>query len=104
MKWLITALLLIVPLSAIQSPPAQRQSPQIPYGRYQMYFGPHARADMYLLDTETGRIWQSQSFSNIKGASSGLEAWVYQERLDTPQDVMTFVAMHTQNDSATEAK
>jgi len=26
--------------------------------RYQLFFSPHARADTYLVDTETGKVWQ----------------------------------------------
>lgn len=42
-----------------QTPPKPgKTSPQSASGRFTMFFGPHARADQFLLDTQTGRTWQ----------------------------------------------
>jgi hypothetical protein len=45
-------------------------------GRYQIVFSSHARADTFLLDTQTGKIWARTSFTFLGGrpASLGVRA------------------------------
>ena len=46
---------------------AQAGAPATSYaGRYQIFFSPHARADVYLLDKETGKIWRPVTLTNAK--------------------------------------
>lgn len=50
-------------------------------GRFQIIFNPSGvRADTFLLDTQTGRIWRPTKFTDLEGEPS---AWVYEDRLDT---------------------
>jgi len=49
-------------------------------GRYQIYFSPIARADVYLLDTETGRVWTNVKYTDVQGQPT---VWMYQERIDS---------------------
>lgn len=65
----LVALALLAPAtslaqSAPQGPSAQNQTQFLaqPSGRYVIVFGTFARADTYLLDTQTGRVWQSVNF------------------------------------------
>lgn len=34
-----------------------------------MFFGPHARADIYLVDTEIGKVWQLEKYKFIDGGA-----------------------------------
>jgi hypothetical protein len=54
--------------------------PPYPQGRYQIVFSPHLRADTYLLDTETGRVWQPIVHTSLQGDPI---AWDLRDRLDT---------------------
>jgi hypothetical protein len=40
---------------------------------------PDIRADTFLLDTQTGRIWTPVVYSNVKGQPT---IWKYEERID----------------------
>ena len=68
---------------AVQNPP--------PQGRYAIYFGPFGRADVYLLDSETGRLWKPVTFTDVAGAP---EVWVPQDRLDNPQQMIEWADRH----------
>jgi hypothetical protein len=48
-------------------------------GRYQIVFSPHLRADTFLLDTATGRIWSPEKYTSYEGDPT---AWTVQPRLD----------------------
>ncbi|MGB7585706.1 MAG: hypothetical protein WBM11_12735 [Terriglobales bacterium] len=72
-------------------------------GRYQMFFSPHARADVYLVDTETGKIWKpititNATDTNLKGAP---EVWVYQDRVDNEPEFNVWMLLHQPPASAT---
>ncbi len=67
---------------------AEASVPQNHVGRYQLFFSPHARADVYLVDTETGQIWKPITINNAQDEnfSSAPEVWVYQKRVDSEQE------------------
>jgi hypothetical protein len=67
-------------------------------GRYQIFFSPHARADVYLVDTETGRIWKPITISNAKDDNfkTAPELWVYQDRVDNETGFDFWMALHKQ--------
>ena len=44
-----------------------------PLARYQVVFGPHARADTFLVDTQKGRIWQLVKFKDIEGEPAAFD-------------------------------
>jgi hypothetical protein len=46
-------------------------------GRFQLIQLSDARRDQYLLDTETGRVWQRTCVRGLNGADCGLPAWRY---------------------------
>lgn len=49
-------------------------------GRYAIYMNPLARADQFLLDKKTGRIWQ------LVKNSDGISLWDEMQRWDLPQE------------------
>jgi hypothetical protein len=66
---LLLALLLAISAVAF----AQEYSPSVPYqgqntGGYQMFYGPHARADTYLVNTATGAVWLEVETKQKKNA------------------------------------
>lgn len=66
-------------------------------GRYQIFFSPHARADVFLLDTETGKIWHPVTISNARDSnlkSAAPEVWIYQERIDNEQEFDVWLTLH----------
>jgi hypothetical protein len=81
-------LLLITGLSLRSQTPAKPQpSPQPSLssasGRYQIVFNPSVRADTFLVDTETGKVWVRTTITNVKGTP---DVWKFQERIDSTAD------------------
>lgn len=78
-------------LTVVASPAVAQQKPGLnggtEVGRYQIIFNPQVRADTFLLDTATGRIWQLTRFTDLKQEPS---AWLYMSRLDNDQEVVIF--------------
>jgi hypothetical protein len=52
-------------------------------GRYQIVFSPHLRADTFLLDTATGRVWSHPQFTAYEGDPT---AWNLEKRFDTEDE------------------
>jgi hypothetical protein len=48
-------------------------------GRFQIFFNPNVRADTFLLDTQTGKVWQLTKFTNLIGDPT---VWNRMERID----------------------
>ena len=57
-------------------------------GRFRIFFSPHVRADTFLVDTQTGRVWRLTQFTGLNGEPA---AWVPMSRLDNPEDQAAFV-------------
>lgn len=60
-------------------------------GRYQLFYSPHNRTDTFLLDSETGRVWQPVVFSFLEGDP---DAWVLQDKISTEAEREAFVAQY----------
>jgi hypothetical protein len=52
-------------------------------GRYQIIMSPHNARDTFLLDSETGRVWQLTIFTFLNGEPG---VWDLMPRIDTPED------------------
>jgi hypothetical protein len=61
------------------------QSP--PQGRFQIVFGPFARADAFMLDTQTGQVWQLTKYTDMQGEPL---VWTRMPRLDSADEIATF--------------
>jgi hypothetical protein len=74
-------------------------------GRYQLFFSPHARADVYLLDTETGRIWHPVTVSNAQDTNlkAAPQIWIYEDRIDNEQQFDIWSASHKSLPTTTSA-
>jgi hypothetical protein len=56
--------------------------------RFRIVFSPHARADTFLLDTQTGRVWQ------LMGLNGEPTAWTPMTRLDSAEAQAAFARSH----------
>ncbi len=86
---LLAALLLPALFSVVEA-----QSPEKPldHGRYQIVFSPHARADSFLLDTQTGTVWQFTKYTNLANEPM---AWVVVPRIDNDMDMAAWALTQT---------
>jgi hypothetical protein len=91
------------PQPAKQPTAVAAASAQSHVGRYQLFFSPLARADVYLVDTETGKIWKPITITNAKDTNlqSAPELWVYQERVDSAREFDAWSVMHPPPAAAT---
>lgn len=92
----LLAIIVLVILVAIspQAQPAVNQSPA-QNGRYQIVINQNARADTFLVDTQTGRVWGRVQISDVAGQPS---IWKYEDKIDDAKQLkewgsrQTFVA------------
>lgn len=92
-KRLVIAVILCVCVLAIaQTKTSNQTTPSnVSHGRYQIVFGPFARADVYLLDSETGKIWHPVTFTDVAG---GPEVWMPQDKIDNSQQLEIWSIQH----------
>ncbi len=76
--------------------PAQSARQGMEPGRYQIFFSPVARADVYLVDTATGRIWRPINITNAEqpGLSGSPQVWMFQDRLDNHEQLAEWFSMY----------
>jgi len=72
-------------------PVKQAMPPQQQQGRFVIVFGPFARADVYLLDTQTGRTWRDVQFTSLTGQP---EAWQPMPQINTVADELALEQAH----------
>jgi hypothetical protein len=60
-------------------------------GRFRIFFSPHARSDTYLVDTQSGKVWQLTQFTGLNGEPT---AWSPMPHLDNAEDQAAFVRAH----------
>src|ERR1700730_401027 len=87
----IVALLLLsgaVIFAQTKTSPSSSQATLVP-GRYQIVMHPTIRADAYLLDTQTGRVWHRVQFTDVDGKP---DVWVIQDRTDSPDELSQWEA------------
>jgi len=59
--------------------------------RYQIFINPNVRADTFLLDTWTGRVWLRTTYTDLNDEP---DVWRLQPRIDNDQDLAALVAKH----------
>jgi hypothetical protein len=57
-------------------------------GRYQIVFNPNVRADTFLLDTQTGKIWHFVQYTDVVGEP---RVWEFMPRLDDQSQFMLWL-------------
>lgn len=89
---LITVVLCVCVLAIGQTKTSHQTTPgELSHGRYQILFGPFARADVYLLDTETGKVWHPVTFTDV---AEQPEVWMPQEKIDNNQQWQVWSVEH----------
>ena len=91
---LLVILLACVSINAIAEEISQQ-------GRYQIVFGPHARADMYLLDTWTGKVWQNVKLVDMESEPN---VWDIMDRVDGKKDYLEWINSHLSKKEAAALK
>ena len=89
----LSALFMMPLVSYGATPPAAQpphtQSPATTSNnRFVIFFSPFARADVYLVDTQSGRVWKPVTYTDIKGQP---EVWMPQNRFDTMKEFRAWV-------------
>jgi hypothetical protein len=97
---LMLGLLAAVPVAALAQDSRSDLFSQQP-GRYQIVFNPSIRADLFLIDTATGRVWQRTSFPSLNGEP---DAWLMMNRLDDAKDRAAFISMFGRKSDAVPVK
>lgn len=92
MKPLLVALLLVGSCWA-QEAPKKPVKTDVSAGapRYQIVINPNVRADTFLLDTVTGRIWIRRSYVDLMTEP---EVWEPEDRVDNDQELQAFFGRH----------
>jgi hypothetical protein len=62
-----------------------------PQGKYQIVISPHTARDTFLLNTETGQVWQLTQFTFLNGEPV---AWNAVPRIDNDDDYEKLVVDH----------
>jgi hypothetical protein len=78
---LLIGLLALASTAALRAQQARAMPTDQPAanGRYQVVVSTVNRADVFLLDTRTGKIWIPTEYTSFEGNP---KAWTYQERID----------------------
>ena len=91
-SFMVAAILLIAigPIAAQDQPKSApaTATPQ-PYGRYQIVTSPFSERSTFLLDTETGTVWQLQGSNVLIGEPL---FWNIMPRVDNDEDMARMVA------------
>jgi hypothetical protein len=58
-------------------------------GRYQIVMNPNARADTFLLDTQTGMVWHRVPITDVENNPS---IWMPEDRVDSEQEFLEWGA------------
>jgi hypothetical protein len=74
------------------SVPSSQVSPRTETGRYALISNPNVRADLFLLDTATGKIWQRVTFTDLKGDP---DVWQPMRKMDSDADLTEWLATQT---------
>ena len=91
-SYLMFALWLIAACAAtaliVRGQPSGRSDAAGVTGRYQIFINENARADTFLLDTHTGRVWVRTEYTDLQGNPG---VWKYEDRADTLQELNSLI-------------
>lgn len=80
--------ILVEPVGAQELPKTASPALQS-HGRYQIVISPFTERDTYLLDTETGTVWQLQPFDSLNGDPL---VWNLMPRVNNDDDMARIVS------------
>jgi hypothetical protein len=85
--------LLVLPSSLSQA--QQRGVPDSTCGRFQIFFNPNVRADTFLVDTQTGKVWRMTNYTDVPGSPT---IWQYMERIDSREQLDKWIHLQLPSD------
>jgi hypothetical protein len=92
MKRMIQVILTMVILSVgTQSYALAKDVASSENGRFQLVFSPTTPTDKFLVDTQTGKVWQLARFTDVKGNPV---VWQYMYRIDNINEQEKFAHEH----------
>ena len=59
--------------------------------RFQLFVNPNVRADTFLIDTVTGKIWERVTYTNYVGDP---DVWVVMDRIDNDEQDLAWSKTH----------
>ncbi|MGA2752189.1 MAG: hypothetical protein ABSE53_00370 [Terracidiphilus sp.] len=59
--------------------------------RFQIFINPNVRADTFLLDTETGRVWSPVVYTDLE---NGPQVWQIHDRVDSQSELYDWIERH----------
>lgn len=89
--------LLLFSLSSIQIASAAATANQT--GRFQIVISPNVRADTFLLDTWTGKIWRMIQEADVEGQPT---IWKYERRIDSEEELFKWLRTQTPISNTTQ--
>lgn len=93
MKSVAAVLLILVTLfigAQVRAP--QPTQPLTAVGRYQLFSNPNIRADTFLLDTQTGKIWRQMKYTDIQDEPT---VWKFELRIDNESELIDWASKQT---------
>ncbi len=88
----ILNILVMFALSVVLLPNAFAEpSTTIQNARFQIIINTNARADTFLIDTQTGKVWQRNKFTDIDGEPT---VWRLMDRIDDDNQLRQFILQH----------
>ena len=85
----ISTMIIIIPaLFSSLSQAQQRGVSDSTCGRFQIFFNPNVRADTFLVDTQTGKVWRMTTYTDIIGEPT---IWQFMERIDTKEQLNKWI-------------
>lgn len=101
MRRVAVAILLFCSLGFAQQPKHPIKTDVQPGApRYQLFVNPEVRADTFLLDTVTGKVWQRTHFSSLLDEP---DAWIAQDRIDSDEEFLAWFKKHVTKEEAKAA-
>jgi hypothetical protein len=71
--------------------PPQAATPSSANGRYQIVMSTLSGKNTFMVDTQTGRVWQLTQFTDIEDEPT---VWLNQTRLDGELDIQRYLLSH----------
>jgi len=88
MRYAVIAILLLASCFAQSRNTTKAATQPQDIGRYQIFFSPNVRADTFLVDTQTGKIWRMQQFTDVPGQPT---VWAPEKKFDTDEDFNAWI-------------
>lgn len=83
--------IIVALLSAFCYPAVAQQNTLSSSARYQIFFNPNIRADTFLVDTSTGKVWRLTTFMDVENEPT---VWSVIDRIDDDKQLLNYLRSH----------